>query len=77
MDFKLIDRILLIASWVLRISAFLLIFLCILILLHIVPVGEYDWLYLFISIGFNSLANIFRIVRSRIKNKKENSKEVN
>lgn len=77
MNYNLISRILLIASWVLRISAILLIFLCILISLHIIPVSEYDWLYLGFSIGFTSLANIFNIIRSRIKNKKENSKEVN
>lgn len=77
MNCNLISKILLIASWVLRISAFILIFLCILILLHIVPVSEYDWLYLQLSIVLTLLANILNIIRSRIKNKKENSKEVN
>lgn len=75
MNRNLISKILLIASWVLRISAVLLIFLCILISLHIIPVSEYDWLYLCFSLWFTFLANIFNFVRSRIKDNKENCKE--
>lgn len=70
MNYNLISRILLIASWILRISAILLIFLCILILLHIVPVGKYDWIYLCSSSVFTLLANIFNIVRRRINGNK-------
>ncbi len=74
MNCNLISKILLIASWILRISAILLIFLCILILLHIVPVGKYDILYLCHSLWFTLLANILNIIRGRIKIK-ENGKE--
>lgn len=74
MNCNLISKILLIASWVLRISAFILIFLCILIVLHIVPVGKYDILYLCLSLWFTLLANILNIIRNRIKIK-ENGKE--
>ena len=70
MNYNLISRILLIASWILRISAILLIFLCILISLHIVPVGEYDWLYLCFSLMFTFLANIFNLVRRRVNGNK-------
>ncbi|MDE5867269.1 MAG: hypothetical protein K2H31_11840 [Lachnospiraceae bacterium] len=72
MNHKLICRILFIANRVLLISAIILDVICILILLHIVPVGKNDKLYLYFSFGLIFLASILNIVRIRIKGNKEN-----
>lgn len=72
MDCKLICRILFIANRVLLISAFILDVICILIVLHIVPVSENDKLYLYFSCGLIFLASILNIVRIQIKGNKEN-----
>lgn len=72
MDCRLIGRILFIANRVFLISAIVLDIICILILLHIVPAGENDKLYLYFSFGLIFLASILNIVRIRIKGKKEN-----
>lgn len=72
MDCRLIGRILFIANRVFLISAIVLDIICILILLHIVPEGENDKLYLYFSFGLIFLASILNIVRIRIKGKKEN-----